>query len=245
VPTWWWRVAEPDDGRRDEGVCKLHVIGVEAVDVEQCYFVEKIMLDGLAVVHVHEFARNEPAGNTAGRHPCMRDAEEVTVEAGEAAHFHPACLKGAGLKVCLVAVAKVMMAHIRRIADDEIEPERWFFPREVGELEHKAGFFPEPRGGLAVVRVDFKAAGFGNLFFAANLPERRIECAGADSRVKEMYFLADREKSGSTLENLESKRGRGRKLSQAVAVGLCFPGVEFFLKGETLLFQRFDCVCHD
>jgi hypothetical protein len=51
----------------------------------------------------------------------MREAEKVTVEASEATYPHTARLLRAELQPVLVAAQQMVMPHVRRIADDDIE----------------------------------------------------------------------------------------------------------------------------
>ena len=92
---------------------------------------EQIPLDGLAVVHIHEFARNQPTGDAVVGHPGMGLAEEMAVEPGKPADLHAAGLLRAKLQAALVAVLQVMVPHIWRIADDEIKAGHGFCLREV------------------------------------------------------------------------------------------------------------------
>src|SRR5579863_6625114 len=106
--------AKPNNRRGYKGVGKLHVVRVETVNAQECHAIEKIPLDGLAVVYVHEFAWDEPSGNAALGHPCVGQGEEMTVQARETADLHPAGLLRTDLQAVLVTVFQVMVPHVGR-----------------------------------------------------------------------------------------------------------------------------------
>src|ERR1017187_9158118 len=94
------------------------------MNVQERHAIEEVPLDGLAVVHVHEFARDEPSGDAALGHPCVGKAEKMAVKPCESADLNPARLLRAELQAALIPVLQVMMPDIGRIADDEIEAGR-------------------------------------------------------------------------------------------------------------------------
>src|SRR5205823_1232539 len=187
---------------------------VGTVDVEERQAVEQIRLYGLAVVDIHELARDEPSGNAALGHPGVGQAEEMAVEPCKAADLHPAGLLRVELQAVLVAVLQVMVADVGRIADDEIEAGRGLRARKVGELDYQAGVIPEVRGGNAIVRVDLETESFYDALRRQSLRERRIERAGAYSRVEKMYFLGRRQKANSVSQHVFGKRRGRRKLTE-------------------------------
>ena len=120
----------------------------------------------------------------------MREAEEITVEPRQARHLDPACGSSCREKAALGLLVHVVVAHIGRVADDEIIalPLRWRRRRrEVAEPHIERVIVPELARRLPIVRIDFKAGG-GFDPPLVKLPEERcVEGAGADRRIEEAH----------------------------------------------------------
>src|SRR5437588_1108973 len=68
----WNPIPEPDDRAGYECVTKLDFIRIKAMNAEEGYAAEQVILHRQSVVHIHEFARHEPAGDCFATHPGMR-----------------------------------------------------------------------------------------------------------------------------------------------------------------------------
>ena len=98
----------------------MHVIGIVAVDLQERDLFEKVALQRPAVIHAHEFARDEPSGDAVIGHERVRQTHEVTVEAGQAVDLDATRLFGAALNIGLADRVHVMMPDIRRNADEKV-----------------------------------------------------------------------------------------------------------------------------
>src|SRR5439155_21953713 len=143
------------------------------------------------------------------------------------ADLHSAGLLRVELQAVFVAVLQVMVADVRRIADDEIEAGRGLRARKVGELDYKAGIIPKVRGGHAIVRVDLETESLSDALGRKDLRERGIERAGAYGRVEKTHFLGGRQKANSVSQHVLGKRCGRRKLTEAVSLGLCLLAIQF------------------
>ena len=176
-------VAQPDDGRGHQRVAELHIVGVEAMDVEQRHLVQQVLLDRSAVVHVHELAWNQPACQSARRHPRVAQAQEVTVETGEPARLHAGHQPHLVLEPRLVAARDVVVPHIRRVADHEVVGVRPRWRNRTGEIlrmQHQPAALPELGGWRRIVPIYLVAYRRGYLARRKDRPQRGIEGPGAD-----------------------------------------------------------------
>src|SRR3990167_4663440 len=128
-----------------------------------------------------------------------------------------------------------MMTHIGWVADDQIEATCGCREGEILVFQREAVIFPELRGGLAVVRIKFKAMGFGYALLRKGLDKCGIERTRTDCRVEKVYFLVNRHERRGIAEDVLGKRAGGSKLSKAVALGLSFSCIEGGLQRQALL----------
>src|ERR1035437_1929036 len=117
------------------------------MDMKQRNLVEEVALRRLAVVHVHKFARDQPAGDATFCHPGVRKAKEMAVEASEAAELEAARFQRPELQADFLGVRHVMLTNVRRVADKQINAGRGVRVREVGEVDMEARAFPQFCGG--------------------------------------------------------------------------------------------------
>ena len=153
-------LAKPHHGGRHQCVGKLHVVRIETMNLQQRHLVEKIALDRNAIVYVHEFARYQPAGQTSCYHPRMAQTKEIAIQPGQTVHFHAARRIRTYFQALFFSSPNMMMPHVRRITDQQIEPveiRRRLRLREVLQAHIQAGFPPQVGRRHPIVRVDLVA----------------------------------------------------------------------------------------
>ena len=56
---------------RNQRVIKLYFVRIKAMDTEQCDMLQQVLLELLAIIHIHEFSWYQPYANSIFRHPSM------------------------------------------------------------------------------------------------------------------------------------------------------------------------------
>ena len=205
------------------------------MDVQKVHGVEKVLLDCEPVVDVHEFAGDQPAGEAPICHPLVAQSEKVAVQAGESAQFKAASRSGELAQPMLVTVGDVVVAHVWRVADEQIGCPRGRRCRSAGEVglsDVEARRLPQRRSRHRVVRIDLVADGGVDAFLGAHLEKRRIEGSRADGGIEEAHFGVGAQLTLCVAEDVPGERRWGRELPHAVSFGLGLCGVEIPLKRQ-------------
>ncbi len=63
------------------------------MDVQKRYMLKEIPFHLPTIIHIHEFARNQPTRNASSRHPGMGKGQEMAVEPARPLSFMPLALK--------------------------------------------------------------------------------------------------------------------------------------------------------
>src|SRR3989339_651786 len=113
----------------------------------------------------------------------------MAVKASKPAEFHSARIVSAQLQPRLVAILQVMVSHIGRVTDNEIEARRRIFFGEVGEPHHKTGFCPELRGWFLIVWVYVESERFEDTVSWKDVTKRRVKCTSSNCWIEKAYFL--------------------------------------------------------
>src|SRR6266567_525176 len=136
----------------------------------------------------------------------------------------------------------MMVADVRRIADDKIETRRRFLLREIGLFQGKIGALPDEGSGQAVVWVYLESDRFGEPLLWERVEKRRIEGAGAYGLVEKMHLFLRGQESCGIAQNVACKGCWRCELSKAVPLGLRSATVEFGLDVEPLFFYYVQCM---
>ena len=145
------------------------------MDVKEGDFVQQVVFDSSAIIHIHEFTWNKPPGKAVICHPCTGETKKVTVKSGKAAKLHATCLGSAKLQASFIAVLQMVVSDVGWVANKKIEARHGLFIREICTFNNERRVSPESIGRLCIVRVYLKAEGFNKLVLRKNVPQRRIE----------------------------------------------------------------------
>src|SRR2546428_740747 len=91
------------------------------MDAQEGYPAEQVVFHRQPVIYIHEFARHEPACDCSGTHPGMRQSQKITVEASKSVDMSPARGPNRNSEPAFVIGVKMMVPHIGRITDNEVE----------------------------------------------------------------------------------------------------------------------------
>lgn len=109
--------------------------------------VEQVLFELFAVVHVEEFAGDEPEAERAGSHPGVREQHEVAIQSGEPRQTHARSgLRGIA-QPCFGFARQVMVTDVGRVTDDQVEAvavgNRRLRGGEIGVVDGEAVVVPE------------------------------------------------------------------------------------------------------
>ena len=240
-------VAEPDYRGRHQRIAELHLVRIEPMNVAERHGVEQVALYDRAVVHVHEFAWDQPAGERVLRHPWVTQHHEVAVQPGKAVDLQAPCLPRLRLEPLLLRVRDMVMPDVRRVAYQQIEPLRILRridPRKVVQADFQTARVPESRRRRSVVPVDFIADRSFDTAAREHGAQRRIERTGADSRIDESHGSRFADTLVRIAEQVRCQRRWRGELPHPVPLRLVLPGVQLPLQRQPARFPVHDPISH-
>jgi len=141
--------AEHYYGGGHQGIGELPVRGAKTVNMQQGHVLGEITAQGDAVIHVHEFRGDKPNGKALLFHPVVAEQQKVAVQPSQAADFEMQRPHELHSQAVLFRRWQMMMAHVRRIGEHEIERlRRSALPREVSLDNREPLLFPQGSSGL-------------------------------------------------------------------------------------------------
>ena len=109
-----------------------------------------------AVVHVHEFGRDEPGGESPVFHPVMAKKQEIAVKPGEPADVETERFPEPRLEAGFLGYREMMMPNVRRVRKDEREASIGHgLLCEISFYHTQTRCGPQGAGALCKERVEF------------------------------------------------------------------------------------------
>src|ERR1035438_7933841 len=149
---------------RHQSVGELYVGWAEPVYMQQRHTLGEVASNGRTVVHIHKLRRDQPNGQASLFHPIVAKQQEIAVQPGETADVQVKRLGELGFESVLVAGRKVVMPHVRRVCEHQIEALLgWKLAREVTLGNFQSTALPQLLGGSGENRIEFDTSGGGNV----------------------------------------------------------------------------------
>ncbi len=196
------------------------------MNVQQRHVAQQVALELGAIVHIHKLAGDQPAGEPPLRQPGLAKRQKVAIKPGQAAQSQAASLDGALTKAQLFVRLYVVMAHVRRIADQQVEASLGLRFGEVLQAQREPAVLPQAQRRKAVVRIELEAHRVGDPRGRKDLPQRGIERASAERRIEEAHPATRRQLLLGVAHNVQRQPRRRRELPQAIALGLSLLAIE-------------------
>jgi hypothetical protein len=113
------------------------------MDVKQLNPLGKVLFDRLAIIDVHKLGGDQPYRQATLFKPRVGQQQEVTVQPGKSTDADSVSKQDIVLKAILGRRVKVMVTHVGRIRDDQVEPGFGLERGEVGFHDLQAAIRPK------------------------------------------------------------------------------------------------------
>ena len=237
------RLAKHQHNRRNCGITKLDIVGVEAVRANQRNAIRKESLDCGPIVDIHELRRNQPGSDASLFHPRRCDQKKMNVEARQTTDFYPCHLQRQRLKTFLLLALHMVVPNIRGIGQDHIGCARacaiGYNACEITVDNVKPRLRPETAGNVGKGRVELYPHRAAHSLGAKYGERGGKKTAGSDRGIGKADITAGCADDGlNVASDIHSECVGRSELAQTIALDCRLARIDRGLTGLALQFKR-------